>query len=296
MTDTPLLETTAKEVDGALNVYEGEFPQDMLGTVYIVYQIGSVNSDGLPYPEHLPDGSFNHEYGSAIMSGDGMVMKLDLTSTPTIRTRIMKTPCYYADWHTREETKESHEDFGGLRFRNFGIARMSLVLGSRNPLNTAVTPARFGSDTPVLIAAYDIGRPYVLDPVTLELKTVIGKNTEWMTGTPARVPWPFELFESTAHPCYDPRTKELFSVNYSRMEKAVIIAERTIHHLKHNHDIFKEKLLGIMEKHEKSANLVAARGRVVQFFSNLDEELASVPPPRPGFLGRLGASLKDLLA
>lgn len=90
----PLLYTTAQEVDGDLVITEGKFPADLLGTVYMVYQIGSVNSDGLPYPEFLPDGSLNPEYGSAIMSGDGMVLKIDLTDQPTIKTRIMKTPSY----------------------------------------------------------------------------------------------------------------------------------------------------------------------------------------------------------
>ncbi len=271
----PLLYTTAQEVDGNLVVTDGEFPADMLGTVYMVYQIGSVNSDGLPYPKFLPDGSLNHEYGSPIMSGDGMVLKIDLTDQPTIKTRIMKTPSYYADWNTRLGTEESHKDFDLLQFKNFGISRFSLMLGVRNPLNTAVTPARFGDTNPTLVSAYDVGRPYILDPVSLELKTPIGYNSEWMTGIPAKVPWAFELFETTAHPCFDPHTRELFSVNYSRIEKSVIMAGRTVHHLKNSRGLFKQKLLQLMERHQDNPDHEAVRERLTHFFENLDEELYS---------------------
>ena len=271
-------------------VTDGTFPADMLGTVYMVYQIGSVNSDGLPYPEFLPDGSLNPEYGSAIMSGDGMVLKIDLTDQPTIKTRIMRTPSYYADWNTRLGTEESHKDFELLRFKNFGISRFSLMLGTSNPLNTAVTPARFGADPSVLVAAYDVGRPYILDPVSLQLQTPIGDSSEWMTGVPANVPWAFELFETTAHPCFDPRTKELFSVNYSRIEKSVIMAGRTVHHLKTNHDLFKRKLVELMGRHQDNPDTEAVRERLTRFFENLDDEL--FPNPNPGFLERLWQSIK----
>ncbi|TDB65086.1 carotenoid oxygenase family protein [Arundinibacter roseus] len=270
----PLLLTSAQEIEGNLVLLSGSFPTDLPGSVYVVYQVGSVNSEGLPYPALLPDGRPNPEYGSAIMSGDGMVMKLDFGSTPTIRTLLMKTPCYYADFATRNGTAESHADWGMLRFHNFGISRMSLMLGARNPLNTSVTPAQFGTDPAVLIAAYDVGRPYILDPVSLDLKTVIGQNSEWITGTPAKVPWPFELIESTAHPCFDPHTQELFTVNYSHIQPSSVLHDRTLHHLQHSRETFREKLLDLMHTHQHNSDQEAVRQRVVSFFENLDEELS----------------------
>ncbi|WP_373511453.1 hypothetical protein, partial [Persicitalea sp.] len=207
------------------------------------------------------------------------------------RTRIMKTPSYYADWNTRLGTEESHKDLHLLKFKNFGISRFSLMLGVRNPLNTAVTPARFGNDNPTLVSAYDVGRPYILDPVSLELQTPIGDSSEWMTGTPAKVPWAFELFETTAHPCFDPHTKELFSVNYSRVEQSVIMAGRTVHHLKNNHEHFKQKLVELMERHQDNPDHNSVRERLTHFFENLDEEL--YPPSKPGFFARIRQAVES---
>lgn len=300
MDTEPLLYTTANEVDGKLELIEGAFPEDMEGTVYIVYQIGSVNSQGLPYPEFLPNGKPNHEFGSAIMSGDGMVMKIDLSREPTIKTRIMKTPCWFADYNTRLGTEASHTDLGLLKFKNFGISRMSLMLGARNPLNTAVTPARFGTDNPVLIGAYDVGRPYIVDPVSLELETALGKSNEWMTGTPAKVPWPFELFETSAHPSFDPITQELFTVNYSRTEKSVILTKRMIHHLKNSKEVFRGKLIELMEEHEKNFNPDEARKKLTDFFENLDSHLfpktSSIREKIIGFFRSITNGLKSFFS
>ena len=67
-----------------------------------------------------------------------------------------------------------------------------------------------------LVATTDVGRPYEFDPKTLQIKTPIGYLKEYINGVPGIVPWPFPVLQTTAHPAFDPVTKELFSVNYTK--------------------------------------------------------------------------------
>lgn len=206
-----ILYTTRKEVDGELTILEGSFPKDIFGEFYVIYPVGSVNSNGLPYPKNLPDGSKNPEYGTPIMNGDGYVVRISLSDKPIIKTRILKTPSYYADYHSRLGTP-FHKKFG---FTNMGLSRMSTLLGSKNPLNTSLTPFKTPDSNPLLIAGYDVGRPFTLDPVELKVKSPIASNNEWILSSPGFLPWPFPFIQTTAHPCFDPLTNELFIVNYS---------------------------------------------------------------------------------
>jgi carotenoid cleavage dioxygenase-like enzyme len=126
----PLLYTTRNEVDAPLDIIEGTLPADVQGAFFVSYPVGSVNSGGLPFPKTYPDGKRSQEYGSAIMNGDGMGLRVVFTpgQTPTVRTRILKTPCYYADYATRHGNPGSEL----LGFKNLGISRLSLALGARN--------------------------------------------------------------------------------------------------------------------------------------------------------------------
>ncbi len=73
-----------------------------------------------------------------------------------------------------------------------------------------------------LLATWDIGRPYEIDPETLELITPVGSNSEWrpmnplMADLPFKPPFPFPLIQGSAHPCFDFNTKEMFTVNTGR--------------------------------------------------------------------------------
>ena len=237
----PLLETSREEIDGILNVVEGTLPDDIHGVFYVTLPVGSVNSGGLPFPEKTPDGKSNPEYASPIMNGDGMVIKIDFNTpvAPTVKTRLMKTPCYYADEATKYGT-EHHKLFG---FHNMGITRMSMWLGARNELNTAVQPVKFKGQThPSMLATYDVGRPYVVDAKSLDLITPIAPAKQWVTGQPAMVPWPFGIIQTSAHPVFDPATQELFTVNYSRNENTKTTQAQTLHHLRYNRESFKTKL------------------------------------------------------
>ncbi|MCS5489736.1 carotenoid oxygenase family protein [Algoriphagus limi] len=239
-THEPLLKTSNKEIKGTLKVIEGSLPSDINGVFNVSLPVGSINSDGLPFPEKTKEGKHNPEYGSPIMNGDGMVIQVNFNlPQPEIQSKIMKTPCYYADLATKQGTKHH----GLMGFHNMGITRMSMVFGARNELNTATQPVKFkGQKTGSLMATYDVGRPYLLDSQSLELITPMGKCSEWMTAEPPMVPWPFGIVQTSAHPIFDPVTQEVFTVNYSRDKGSFTHLEQTIHHLKHNRESFKEKL------------------------------------------------------
>ncbi len=268
----PLLETSRKEVKGTLEIIEGNLPDDIYGVFNVSLPVGSVNSGGLPFPEKTAEGKRNGEYGSAIMNGDGMVIQVDLNSgpNPKIQSKIMKTPCYYAD----EATKQGTKHHGLMGFHNMGITRMSMVLGSRNELNTATQPVKFkGQENGSLMATYDVGRPYLMDPESLELITPMGKSTEWITAEPPMVPWPFGIVQTSAHPIFDPVTKEVYTVNYSRDKSSYTHMEQTLHHLRHNKKSFKEKLEelahGIKDHHEDEE----VTKKVAHFFENLNHHV-----------------------
>lgn len=170
------------EIDVGLKLVSGKLPSDLAGHAFIV--------GALPYP----DGSF-------IFNGDGMVFRVDLDpSAPRVKTRIMRTPCWRAD----QATLDGHP----WGFVNLGIVRLSSKLGIRNQLNTAFQPMGHR-----MLVTYDGGRPYELDVQTLDVITPVGGMDEWRDSIPF-VAGPFRAHMSTAHPCWDEHTSELFSVNF----------------------------------------------------------------------------------
>jgi carotenoid cleavage dioxygenase-like enzyme len=181
-----LMGATGNELDVDLQVLSGKLPREIAGHVFVV---GAV-----PFRD-----------GSPLFNGDGMVYRLDLGDGATgakLKTRVMKTPCYYADIATRGNA--SHE------FVNLGMIRMSGSFGARNELNTAFMP--FDNR---LLVTFDGGRPWEINPETLELITAVGTNTEWRAALPpsmANGPFPPQM--STAHPIWDEYTREIFTVNY----------------------------------------------------------------------------------
>lgn len=188
---------------------DGNLPEDLHGHVFIVAPVGSVDSGGLPYPN-----------GDSLLNGDGMIYRLDFDKKGEVgvKTRLVKSPDYYADKATQSGTK--YEKYG---FRNHGIARFSTSLGLRNQLNTAFLVMKFPQDAHErLLVTYDAGRPYEIDTETLEVVTPVGANKEWRGELDQlrliidAVKFPFKSILSTAHPAFDFSTGEMFTVNYGR--------------------------------------------------------------------------------
>lgn len=214
-TNRPLIAATREEVSVDLNVKSGTIPTDWYGHNYVASFVGSVNSGGLPFPPG------NQESGSAVMNGDGYVLRFDLGRGKVhMKTALMKTPCFYADLATKRDNSNGYDHW--YNFNNWGICRMSLELGCRNFLNTAITPFQFTTDrVPRMTACYDVGRPWEMDADTLGLVTPIGTNPEWVGATP-EVAFPFAVHMGTAHPSFDPVTKEYFVVNYNKSLSTII--------------------------------------------------------------------------
>jgi carotenoid cleavage dioxygenase-like enzyme len=179
---------------------EQRLPEDLQGHVFI---IGPVGFEDTPYGK-----------GTPIFNGDGMVYRIDFNQPGEahLKTEIARTPCFYADLATRTRQK-----YAKYRFRNWGHMRFSIPLGLRNPVNTAFLPMKFPHEqSDRLLITYDAGRPYEIDPKTLEVKTPVGTNQEWRGITPSFLNQPFPVVLSTAHPAFDAYTGEMFTVNYGR--------------------------------------------------------------------------------
>ncbi len=275
----PFLQGSREEISNEkMNLIQGQIPKDIGGFAYVVCQMGNVNSQGLPFKKKEPNGEHNPDFQSPIMNGDGFVYKFDFSKKEGVNltSRLMKTPCFYADKATGV-LGEARKDpkYKGFHFNNLGIARLSMKLGSRNFLNTAFLPVHFNTDdNPSLLVTDDVARPFKLDPKTMELGTPIGTTFDWTSSMPPKLKFPFALTETTAHPSWDPLTKEFFSFNFSKStntqlhksfiskflfsgnkelaKKLKVIAEQYENHESEEQAI--KDIKALLERHEQSEN------------------------------------------
>lgn len=276
-----LLYTTRNEADCIMKIVEGTLPTDLKGVFYMIYPVGSINSNGLPFPENNDDGTRNQEYGSPVMNGDGMALFLDFNHIhPVAKSRILKPPCYYAD-ASLPYKKSLEQKISG--FRNWGLSRISVWLGARNLLNTALIPIKFDNSNTALLAAYDVGRPFVMDPKSLELKSPLGYNTDWTPTTPSSLPWVFPIVMGSAHPTFDPLTQELFAVNFIRSMNSLLTQERVIFHMKNNLETFKQKLSALVNDLKgQNADPATVRTGINGFIDNIDTHMNHEVVAAPG--------------
>jgi carotenoid cleavage dioxygenase-like enzyme len=174
------------ELDVRLELLSGTLPTDWTGHGFFVHPV--------PFRD-----------GSPVFLGDGKVVRLDFRPDGVdLRSRVLRPPDHYADLATMGHA---------AGFSNLGLARSSLQLGFRCFPNTALVAL----GDRVLVTS-DAGRPWEIDPETLELVTPVGWNHEWKDILPffvgLFVDWPFPMLMSTAHPGVDHETRELFTINY----------------------------------------------------------------------------------
>ncbi|WP_437633274.1 carotenoid oxygenase family protein [Sorangium sp. So ce854] len=174
-------------------------PRDLTGHVFVIGPAG-------PFEGGPPRAD-----GAPIVSGPGMIYRLDLDTGGPVRlmSRRARTPCHHADVASRPGTR-----FEALGFRDAGLLRFSPHLGLRNHLNHALVPMHAPRAPARLLVTGDAGRPYEIDPATLELVTPVGRNSTWFPAVPVDHPFPVTL--ATAHPCFDAARGELFTVNHGR--------------------------------------------------------------------------------
>ncbi len=260
-----LFQGNRDEISNAvLTVLQGTIPQDLYGFVYLMTQCGTVNSGGYPFPKTI-NGEPNPEYGSPVLNGNGMIFRFDLSDPTSIKvsSKLVKTPSYYADEASRiGGPARQNPAFTHFHFNNAGISRMSVLLGAVNYANTAIIPVQFNNDSgPSLLATYDTGRPIKINPDSLDFVTPIGYNSEWMQGMPRFLQAPFPMFETTAHPSWDPLDKTLYGVNFSKSTETEMSRSYLYQLLKMDKSGLESKLLTIardFKVHKSSEKAIAS--------------------------------------
>jgi hypothetical protein len=214
-------------VKKGLTEEEANLPDDLQGHVFIVAPVGSPDSKKLDgeIVEPCADGL------TSLFNGDGMIYRLDFHQTQTdpdsdiiqqtgnawLASRIAKTPDYYLDAAIQKKLdSEPNSIWEKLKFRNWGLARFSIEFGSRNQLNTAFLAMRFPDERDRIVVAWDAGRPYEIDPVTLDLVAPVGWDRDWSPMVEVGPPQPLKGIGSCAHPVFDPYTGEVFTVNLTK--------------------------------------------------------------------------------
>ena len=203
-----------------MTIIDGKLPDDLQGHLFFLAVAGFVDSQSIPgTPIVLPSSD-----GTPVINGDGMICRLDFhkkgeESKPGevwLKTKIAGTPSYWADKATADPTLP----YGDYKFHNYGVARISTWLGVRNVVNTAWLPMKFSGEDYRLLVTLDAGRPYEIDTASLEVVTPVGWNKEW--NQQIKLGLPFGLLMDTAHPYFDPRTNEMFTVNFTQSFQSML--------------------------------------------------------------------------
>jgi Retinal pigment epithelial membrane protein len=185
----------------------GQLPEDLWGYAFFA----------CPLPPVTTFSADQYARGDRmVLNGDGMLYRLGFEGgTAILKTRMMKTPCYYADLAAQLVPKF---DKIGYRFLDGGMVRHSLLLGTRNQMNTA-----FLATKEHLLATFDAARPHILDPDSMELLAPIGAASNWQGLAPKQPAWITQVFQpysNPAHPVCDhlnsiDRAGEFITANYS---------------------------------------------------------------------------------
>jgi hypothetical protein len=205
--------------DEPLQVLEGSLPSDVHGHAFFMGPGGCMDTplgaDGLIHPSYD---------GTPLFNGDPLLHRLDFGGGEVkITSRIPKTPCYYTE---QVFLSEADRKLFPYPYHNHGLARLSFGLGFRNEVNAAVVPMRFNAaEGNRLMITWDAGRPFEIDPLSLEIATAVGFNSEWREWIP--LPLPFGIVNTAAHPAFDPHPApdaavsdgggvRLFSLSYGK--------------------------------------------------------------------------------
>ena len=261
-----LMITNRKETkDLNLSVIEGKLPDDIDGFAFFMVPSGDCEDNE---ESNESNGTKKKKAGSPILGGDGMVIRLDFSTKGNVifHSMFAKSESFHLDefaWNTINGKSEELSTnkitpkivnlLKRCRFKDFGLGRLNFRIGIRNSLNTAITPLKFkDQDYTRLLVCSDDGRPYELDPLSLKTVTPVGRLDEWTAimgnGMEVKVfgiklikkkfrVWLFPLIMSTAHPVLDPKTSELFSVNYGRSFRDTI----------HNSTVINQRVTNLRE-------------------------------------------------
>ena len=185
----PLSMSTAarRELDVQLQVVAGTLPRDLQGHSFTIGCV-PMSADG---PQVV---------------GDGIVYRISFDPTVAqFTSRLVRTDCFLMDEATRDDES--------LGFQDHTFIRSSPVFGVRNFSNTAFQPIQNGR----LIVTYDAGRPWEIDPMTMEVITPVGLLERWHPFLPPATPALnfFPLSMTSAHPAYDAEEERTYFVNFA---------------------------------------------------------------------------------
>lgn len=217
------IELTIKDAAGN----KATLPNDLQGFYFMISPVGL--PDSAPIAGDDQTVWVSKDGWTALYNGDGMVYRLSFAQgKASLKTRLVKTPCYYADLATSDPN--NREEYGKLKFYNLGISRSSFnKLGIRNQLNTAFVIFQLDDDDHErLLVTWDVGRPYEIDPETLETLTPVGMNESWSELLPGQQPIPFKSLMSSAHPVFDPDAKKFYTLNAGRSLWTMLALSRSI--------------------------------------------------------------------
>ncbi|MGL5875860.1 MAG: carotenoid oxygenase family protein, partial [Xenococcaceae cyanobacterium] len=194
-----------------------QLPEDLQGHVFILSPAGSLTSAKVEEDTTQQVVWSSKDGWTPLYNGDGMIYRLSFQKGgANLKTRLVTPPCYYADLATADV--KNKDKYGDLAFQDLGISRVSFnKLGARNQLNTAFVAFRSAEDSSDrLLVTWDVGRPHEIDPKTLATLAPVGKNQDWEDMLPAEISPPFKQIMTSAHPCFDPYTNRVFTVNVGK--------------------------------------------------------------------------------
>ncbi|MDY7013390.1 MAG: carotenoid oxygenase family protein, partial [Cyanobacteriota bacterium] len=218
----------------------GHLPSELHGSVFIVAPAGNAASQSVNPVQNdareageqvvLP----SKDGWTSLLNGDGMVYRLDFEPDPNthnceayLSNRLIKTPSYFAD----KITNDPNGNYGKFSFYNLGLARVSFYVGVSDQVNTAFLPIPFPGDSNTrLLATWDVGRPYEIDPDSLQVIAPVGLNEEWEQIVENLPAFPFPQRISSAHPCFDPEKGEVFTTNVVKSLETLLQLAALIDH------------------------------------------------------------------
>jgi carotenoid cleavage dioxygenase-like enzyme len=158
-----------------VEIYEGTLPENLSGHVFIV----------APY---------HRKNDRHLFTGEGVIIRWDLQPQDgKIKVHSNKLKTWDSFWHF-VHGKILSKAFFPARLGLFGVAEIA---------NTAIV----NLDGRLILTA-DAGRYWEVDPSTLKTITPIGYFDEHIVSVPVSF---FPMVANTAHPFYDPKTKELIT-------------------------------------------------------------------------------------
>lgn len=221
-------------------------PSDLQGHYFMVSPVGSPNSAPVDGDEQTV--WVSKDGWTALYNGDGLVYRLSFDQgTARLKTRLVKPPCYFADLTTSDPA--NNEQYGQLKFYNLGISRGSFnKLGIRNQLNTAFVPFKLSDDhNERLLVTWDVGRPFEIDPETLETLSPVGLNQSWSELLPGQQPIPFKNLMASAHPVFDRDAEKFYTLNVGKSLWTMLALTRSINvRLAENKGAFKSLISRIL--------------------------------------------------